>query len=78
MEQRLAAQQIELEHRKMDNLLESDGTLQKMLSQPYVGPAMIYQKKSVLPRETKFLQKAVRMDQRSQALRSHPADGLVR
>ena len=41
-----------------DNRQESECTLQKLLDQPYVPPCMFYEKKTVMPKETAFIQKA--------------------
>lgn len=57
--------QIEREQRIEDNRQESECTLQKLLDQPYVPPCMFYEKKTVLPKETHFIQKAHKLSMQS-------------
>ena len=54
----LEARQIEVQHRVMQNIKASQGTLQEMLNQPYVAPTMEYSKHEVLPKEVAYIQKA--------------------
>lgn len=75
---KLEAQQIELEHRRMDNVNVSECTLQTMLNQPYIAPVMVYQKKAVLPRETAYIQKASAYAKKNGGARSFAADKLVK
>ena len=49
---------IELEHRRRENIKVSQGTLQEMLNQPYIAPALEYEVHAVQPKETAYVQKA--------------------
>mmetsp|Transcript_24008 Transcript_24008/g.36900 ORF Transcript_24008/g.36900 Transcript_24008/m.36900 type:complete len:163 (-) Transcript_24008:1707-2195(-) len=51
--------EIEMEQRVAQNVEDaSQGTLQEMLNQPYVAPSLTYEKKSCLPKESAYIQKA--------------------
>ena len=52
------AQEIEMEARIQDNKVQSEGTLQALLTKPYVPAPLVYEKKTILARETAYVQKA--------------------